>query len=284
MGNVGAGHCFRPHWRNISGRHGGLPLQFLWIVPLLFGYLHAEGNLEQQAQAAWQERDKPGQTEQAIRNWEQTAQAEPERADLWISLAKAMGRAVRHSKTSKERRDWADRARAAAGKAVEKAPASSDAYAVYGEALGQWAEAHKGVHSLKAVRQAVDALKRAVSLDPKNAYAHMLLASFYREAPGVISVGDKAKALEHARLAVEYGPEYAINHLILARVDLDRGQKEEAIEQLQAIAALTPPTNAVPETLSDQETARAMLKELGAPPTAISCGQLGGYCSGQEHL
>jgi len=51
--------------------------------------------------------------------------------------------------------------------------------------------------------------------------------------------------------------------MTLAEFDLDRGQKEEAIEQLQAIAALTPPTNAVPETLSDQETARAMLTHFG---------------------
>ena len=41
--------------------------------------------------------------------------------------------------------------RAAAEKAVDKNPQNSDVYAVYGEALGQWANEHKGLHSLKVV-------------------------------------------------------------------------------------------------------------------------------------
>jgi len=240
------------------------------------------GSLAHQAELAWQERDKPGQTEQAIHLWEQAVRAEPSRGDLWAALAKAMGRAARHAKTLKERRLWTERARSTAVKAVEKDPSSSNAYAAYGEALGQWADAHKGVHSLKAVRQAVDALKHAVSLNPKDAYAHMLLASFYREAPGVISVGDKTKAYEHARLAVECGPEHAINHLILARVDLDRGQKEDAIKELQTITTLTPPADAIPETRADQETAHKLLQDLGVEKAAIPCGHAGGYCSEQE--
>ena len=245
---------------------------------------YGDGLLEQQAQAAWQQRDKPGQTKQAIRFWEQAAQEQPGRADLLIFLAKAMGRATRHAQTSKERRGWADRARSAAARAIAKDPASSDAYAIYGEALGQWADAHKGVYGLKAVRQAVEALKRAIALNPKNAYAHMILASIYREAPSVISVGDKAKALEHAKLAVEYGPGYAINHLVLARIDIDRDLKENAIKELRTITSLTPPADAVPETRADQETARTMLKSLGVLTTEIPCGQAGGYCADQGHL
>ena len=232
-----------------------MKIQFLWAIPLLSGCLLADGFLADQAQLAWKDRDKPGQTEQAIHIWEQAVRAEPSRGDLRTALAKAMGRAVRHTQTLEERRQWAEKARAAAKQAVEKDPSSSDAFAVYGEALGQWAEANKGLHSLNAVRQAVDALKRAVALNPKNAYAHMLLASFYREAPGVISVGDKAKALEQARLAVEYGPEYAINHLVLAKTYLDLGKKDEGVAELSKIAQLPPPADAIPETKADQMTA-----------------------------
>jgi tetratricopeptide (TPR) repeat protein len=243
--------------------------------------LYADASvLEQHAQSAWQERDKPGETEIAIKLWQQAVIVEPGRGDLWTTLAKAMGRAERHAKSNKERRQWADRAWEAAQNAVMKDPKSSDAYAAYGEALGQWANVHKGIHSLKAVREAVDALKHAIELNPKNAYAHMLLASFYREAPGVISVGDKAKAYEEAKLAVLYGPGYAINHLVLARVELDRGEKDEAIKELQLIIALPPPADAVPETRADQDSAQKQLQELGVTP---ACGQEGGFCSEQEH-
>ena len=91
----------------------------LFISP----YLLAEaGALEQQAQSAWQERDKPGQTEKAIQLWEQAVTADPTRADLWTALAKAMGRDVRHAKTAKERSEWAERAKDAAAKAIAKDP------------------------------------------------------------------------------------------------------------------------------------------------------------------
>jgi tetratricopeptide (TPR) repeat protein len=241
------------------------------------------GFLAQQADLAWQDRAKPGQTEQAIQLWVQAVRAEPGRGELWVHLTKACGRAVRHCVTSAERKRWADRAREYGAQAVQAAPQSSDAYAAYGEALGQWADAHKGVHSLKYVRLAVNSLKKAVELNPKNAYAHMLLASFYRESPGIISVGDKQKALEEAKLAVEYGPQYAIDHLVLARSFLDVGKKEEGIAQLQIMISLTPPEDAVPETHADQETAQAMLKGLGVAVSAIPCGQAGGYCSDQGH-
>ena len=256
----------------------------LLFILLIAPCIYAEaGFLAQQAELAWQDRDKPGQTEQAIQLWEQAVRAEPGRGELWVCLTKACGRAVRHSATSAERKRWADRAREYGAQAVQKAPPSSDAYAAYGEALGQWADAHKGVHSLKSVRQAVDVLKKAVELNSRNAYAHMLLASFYRESPGIISVGDKQKALEEAKLAVEYGPQYAIDHLVLARTLLDLGKKEEGIAQLQIIVDLTPPEDAVPETRADQQTARAILKDLGMAVSSTPCGQAGGYCSDQEH-
>ena len=244
---------------------------------------YGDGLLEQRAQAAWQDRDKPGQTEQAIRHWEQAVKAEPGRGELWVRLTKACGRAVRHAKTKTERRRWADLAREYGKKAVDQDPRSSDAYAAYGEALGQWADAHKGLHSLKAVRQAVEALDQSVALNPKNAYAHMLLASFYREAPGVISVGDKNKALEQAKLAVEHGPQYAIHHLVLAKIYLDLGLKDKAIEQLRVIMGLTPPPDAVPETRADQQTAAAMLKGLDVTPVVPACGETGGYCTDTTH-
>ena len=259
------------------------PKSIVVVALLSCAPLYAQSTLAQQAQLAWQNRDKPGQTEEAIGLWDQALKAEPGRTELLIHLTKACGRAVRHAASSADRKRWADRARDYGKKAVLLNPTSSDAYAVYGEALGQWANARKGLHSLKTVRQAVDALNHAVTLNPQNAYAHMLLSSFYREAPGVVSVGDKAKALSHAKQAVLYGPGYAINHLVLARAWLEQGQREEAIKELHTIVALTAPADARPETRADQETAMALLKDLGVPTDVPACGDVGGYCMEQEN-
>ena len=263
-----------------SGQKGALIVFIALLTANCSLLAYAESSLADQAQAAWQDRDKQGQTEKAIRLWTEAIQAEPNRPDLWIHLAKAEGRAVRHATQSQERKKWADDARAAADHAIRLDRQNAEAYAVYGEAMGQWARAHKGIHSLSAVQQAMVSLEKAISIDPKNAYAHMLLAEFYRQSPRILSVGNKKKALEHAQLAVQYGPAYAIHHLVLARADLDLGKKEEGIMELQKVVTLPPPPDAVPETRADQETATVMLRSMGIAPVPAPCGDPGsGVCT-----
>jgi tetratricopeptide (TPR) repeat protein len=258
----------------------------LRVAPLTLLVAHcpliqAATTFEQQAQAAWASRDKPGQTEAAIHLWEQATQAEPTRADLWIDLAKALGRAVRHADTSKKKKAWADEARSAADKALRLRSNDAQTYAIYGEALGQWANTHKGMYSLSAVRQAVNALHKAIAIDPQYAYAHMLLAEFYRQAPRMFSIGDKKIALEQAKLAVQYGPAYAINHLALANAYLDVGKKEEGIAELQKVMSITPPADAIPETHADKETAWTMMRSLGIVPQTSPCTDTAGACTEQ---
>lgn len=245
------------------------------LPPSLFG----ASSLSEQAATAWAHREDPGQTEEAIRLWKEAAREEPRNAGHWIALARAMGRAVRHANTAKERRKWADEAKSAAETAVQLEPQNSDVYALYGEALGQWANAHKSVRSLSAVKKAVAALEQAITLKPSNAYAHMLLAEFYRQSPRLLSIGDKSKALVEARLAVQHGPEYAINHLVLARALLDTNQRDEAIAELKTILTLPAPANAVPETRADQATAKSMLDMLASPNTSSTCDQTSTACT-----
>jgi tetratricopeptide (TPR) repeat protein len=253
------------------------PLQFLMVLMALGIHLHADP-LPSQAQAAWAQRDQPGQTEKAIDLWQKALKENPNQPELWINVTKALGRAVRHASATAEKRKWADQAREAGEKAVTQNPQSPEAWAYNAEAIGQWANAHKGPGSLRKVRQAVDALKKSIAMKPDYAYAHMLLAEFYRQAPAHISVGDKKKALEEAKLAVTHGPGYAINHIAYARALIDNNQKASAIAELRAVLILTPPRNAVPETHADQETARELLKSVGAADSS-SAAKSTGPCS-----
>jgi tetratricopeptide (TPR) repeat protein len=221
----------------------------------------AENALEQ-AKDAWRHRDQPYQTESAIVLWERAVNEHPEKKELYISLTSAAGRAYRHAATDKEKEYWADEGREYGEKALQKNPNSPAAYAHYAEALGQWAQAHKGIGSLKIVKQAVGHLEHAIELEPHYAFAHMLLAQFYEKSPGMFSVGDKKKALEHAQLAVQYGPDYAINHLTLAKIYIARKRPTEAKAELETVLKLNPPADAIPETKADQETARELLKSL----------------------
>jgi tetratricopeptide (TPR) repeat protein len=250
-----------------------IPLFMILLTTATAGWA---GPLEE-AQAAWARRAEPGQTVQAIALWQKAFAESPQRTELLLALAKASGKAFRNSETRAEKRKWADTALRYANEAVEKRPTDSWAHAYLGEALGQWAQANKGLKGLRMVKQAVAELQKAIQLDPKNHYAHMLLSEFYRQAPAGISIGDKAKALVEARKAVAEGPNYAINHLALARALLAGNDKAEAIQTLRKLVNLPPPPDAIPETRSDQETARHLLESLGAA-TPIVPAALPGTC------
>jgi tetratricopeptide (TPR) repeat protein len=255
----------------------------LYSIILIFSLsatLHASA--AEDAQAAWAQRDQPGQTEKSIHLWQQALKENPNQKELWIDLTKALGRAVRHASDSTEHKKWADEARTAGEKAIAENPNKAEALAYYAEAIGQWADAHKGPGSLKKVKQAVAALKKALEINPHYAYAHMLLAEFYRQAPTVISVGDKKKALEQAKAAVEDDPAHVINHVIYARALIDNNKKEEAKTQLQLALTLPAPADAIPETTSDQDTARELLHSLGGASEVSSSKDNRSVCSAEK--
>jgi|GEM_PF-1998155 len=250
----------------------------LWLLVALSTYVYAETS-SQQAQTAWANRDQAGQTEKAIHLWQEALKENPTQATLWIPLTQALGRQVRHTTDSAEKKKWADLGREAGEQAVAKNPQSAEAWAYNAEAIGQWANLHKGTSSLKKVKQAVAALKKALEINPHYAYAHMLLAEFYRQAPSVISVGDKKKALAEAEAAVTDDPTHAINHIAYARALIDNNQREKAIAQLRQVLTLPAPPDAVPETKSDQETAHELLHELGATETTAASSTTGMACT-----
>jgi len=219
-------------------------------------------SLEQQAEDAWAKRADFQQTLKAIERWQDALKEKDASAEIWIRLTEAMGRAVRRSGTKASAKKWAEQARDTGKTAVEKNPSSAPAHAFYAEALGQWANTHKGLSSLKAVKQAVKQLDKAVDIDPKYGYAHMLLAEFYRKAPSSVSVGDKDKALHHAEIAATVEPDRAINRLAYARSLVEHGKTDAAMEQLLFIDKMTPRNDLLPETEANKEDAKKMRRCL----------------------
>ena len=66
------------------------------------------------------------------------------------------------------------------------------------------------------------------------------LGLLYREAPVIVSVGDRSKARRHLLKAVELAPEYPANRLNLAESFLSWGEKSEARRQLNLFNASLP--------------------------------------------
>jgi tetratricopeptide (TPR) repeat protein len=272
-------HSFIRH-SSINTRQFSLYFALLALPSILFA-----ASLQEQAAAAWAQRAQSGQADEAIRLWQEALRQNPSQKAIWIDLTKAMGRMVRRSSNATERAKWADQALDAGENAVRWNPHNAEAWAYYAEAIGQRANIHKGFSGLKAVKKAVAALNTAIELNPNYGYAHMLLAQFYQQAPSGISIGDKKKALEEAHKAVSDDPHHAINHLTYGKILLSNGRKQEGIAELHAVLQLQAPLDAVPETQSDQDTARELLHKMGEAEVSSSstCSadttQGGGYCA-----
>src|SRR5436305_276516 len=114
------------------------------------------------------------------------------------------------------------------------------------------------VFAWSAVRQeredrralAIEPVRRAVALDNRFAEAHYLLAMCLGDAKR------DADALKSLSKAIELNPAFGAAREELASLDLAHGRNREAIEQLEALAALEPTR---PQRLVDVGLAYARL-------------------------
>jgi tetratricopeptide (TPR) repeat protein len=104
--------------------------------------------------------------------------------------------------------------------------------------------------------RAVDPLRRAVALDDRFAEAHYLLGLSLRES-------DRQQSLRALRRALEVHPTFAAAREELARVYEQMGRWQDAIDELEALAALEP---ARPERLVNVGLAYA---RIGRRDTAV---------------
>jgi tetratricopeptide (TPR) repeat protein len=104
--------------------------------------------------------------------------------------------------------------------------------------LGSIGQERGILKSLAMVSPMKEQLDICLQLDPKFADGHDTLGQLYFKAPGGISIGDKKKALEHAKLAVQYNP--ASDHLLhLGTIAADQKEYTLARDSFNKVLALT---------------------------------------------
>jgi tetratricopeptide (TPR) repeat protein len=154
-----------------------------------------------------------------------------------------------------------DRGREIGKRAVELAPKNPEAHVWYGINTGRWGLTKGVMRSLfllPTVREEVDA---TLALDPKNLRALALSGNVFLEVPGLFG-GDKDKAEQQFRKALEIDPRFTVARVDLARVLIATGRNAEARRELQRVIDEKAPNNIADWTVKDLPRARQLLESI----------------------
>jgi tetratricopeptide (TPR) repeat protein len=154
-----------------------------------------------------------------------------------------------------------DRGRELGRRAVELAPKSHDAHLWYAINTGRWGQTKgimRSLFLLPTVREEIDIV---LALNPRSVRGHALAGNVLLELPGLVG-GDRAKAEEHFRRALEADPKFTVARVDLARALIAGGRYEEARRELQSVIAERAPTLVADWTVKDLPRARALLAAI----------------------
>jgi len=154
-----------------------------------------------------------------------------------------------------------DRGREIGERAVELAPKSVDAHLWYAINTARWGETKGVLRSLfllPTIRRELDTL---LELDPRSVRAHILAGNVLLEVPGFAG-GDRAKAEEHFKKALEIDPHFTNARVDLARVYIADARYADARRELQRVVDETRPSVMADWTVKDAPRARKLLESI----------------------
>lgn len=146
-------------------------------------------------------------------------------------------------------------------RAVELAPRSEEAHLWYAINIGRWGQARGVVRSLFLLPTVRKELDTIFSLNPKSVRGHALAGNVMFEVPGLLG-GDRQKAEEHYRKALEIDPRFTVVRVDLARLLIATGRHDEARKELTRVLDERAPRNLADWTIKDVPRARQLLDSI----------------------
>src|SRR5713101_2039159 len=154
-----------------------------------------------------------------------------------------------------------DRGRELGKRAVELAPKSHDAHIWYAINTARWGETKGILRSLFLLPTVKEEIRILLELNPRSVRAHVLAGNVFLEVPGFAG-GDRAKAEEHFKKALEGDPRFTGARLDLARVYIADTRYADARRELQRVINETTPTIVADWTVKDAPRARKLLESI----------------------
>jgi len=154
-----------------------------------------------------------------------------------------------------------DKGREIGKRAVELAPRNPEAHVWYGINTGRWGQTKgimRSLFLLPTVREEVDA---TLALDPRNLRALALSGNVFFEVPRIAG-GDREKAEQQFRKALEIDPHFTVARIDLARVLIATGRQADARRELQRVIDERQPNSIADWTVKDLPRARELLESI----------------------
>ncbi|MGH6885667.1 MAG: tetratricopeptide repeat protein [Geminicoccales bacterium] len=158
-----------------------------------------------------------------------------------------------------------DRGRELGQRAVELAPRSEEAHLWYAINTGRWGQGRGVVRSLFLLPTVREELEIIFTLNPKSVRGHALAGNVLFEVPGLLG-GDRTKAEEHYRKALQIDPRFTVVRVDLARLLISAGRHDEARRELTRVIDERAPTHLADWTVKDAPRARALLDSIKGKP------------------
>jgi len=146
-------------------------------------------------------------------------------------------------------------------RAVELAPKSHDAHLWYAINTARWGETKGVLRSLFLLPTIREELGILLELDPRSVRAHILAGNVFLEVPGFAG-GDRAKAEEHFKKALEIDPRFTNARVDLARVYIADARYADARRELTRVVNEPSPSVVADWTVKDAPRAKKLLESI----------------------
>lgn len=165
------------------------------------------------------------------------------------------------AKTDEEKLAAYERGRASGRRAIELEPKAFLGHLWYAINTARWGETKGILRSLFLLPTVKEEIRILLELNPRSVRAHALAGNVFLEVPGFAG-GDRAKAEEHFKKALEVDPRFTGARLDLARVYIADTRYADARRELQRVINQTSPTIVADWTVKDAPRARKLLESI----------------------
>jgi tetratricopeptide (TPR) repeat protein len=169
------------------------------------------------------------------------AATEPQNTEAAWQMGRACFDLAEFATNNTERAELAQQGITACQRALAGASNSAPAHYYLGLNIGQLART-KSLGALKLVGQMEQEWNAARKLDERLDHAgpDRSLGLLYRDAPSLLSVGNRTQARQHLQHALDLAPDFPENRLNLIESELEWGYKKDALLGLKQLDAAWP--------------------------------------------